>query len=103
VTALALRAAAGGAQFPIRVIPRSSRPQVGGLREGRLLVRVCAAPVDQAANDAVRRILADALDLPARALQITAGQSSRNKTIRAVGIPVAELAHRLRSRFSVLI
>jgi hypothetical protein len=42
----------------VRVIPRARRDEVGGERAGRLLVRTTAAPVDDAANEAVRRLVA---------------------------------------------
>ena len=72
-------------------MPRSSRTAVGGQRDGRLLVRVTAAPVDAAANEAVVRALADALDVPRRNGRIAAGMTSRNKTIEIAGTDEALL------------
>ena len=66
------------------------------MRDGRLLVRVTAPPVDAAANDAVIRALADALDLPRRAIRIATGASSRNKTVEIAGVDMsAAMAARL--------
>lgn len=72
--------AAAGVQLDLRVIPRSSRSAIDGVRDGRLLIRVTAAPVDSAANDAVIRLLSDALQVPRRAVSIVAGATGRNKT-----------------------
>jgi len=48
-------------RFRVWVTPRAARAAVGGTREGVLGVRVTAAPAAGAANEAVRRLLADAL------------------------------------------
>ena len=50
------------ASVDLRVIPRSPRDAVDGWRDGRLVVRVTAPPVDHAANEAVVAVLARALD-----------------------------------------
>jgi uncharacterized protein YggU (UPF0235/DUF167 family) len=68
-------------RLTIRVIPRSKRDEVGGERAGRLLVRTTAAPVDDAANAAVRRLIADHLDVPLRRVEIVSGHHSRDKVI----------------------
>ena len=53
----------------VRVIPRSPRTAVDGIRDGRVVVRVNAPPVDGAANDAVVAALAEALDAKAVRLE----------------------------------
>lgn len=58
---------------------------VDGERAGRVLVRVTAAPVDGRANEAVCRVLAAHLALPARALTVVAGHHGRDKVIQ-VGV-----------------
>ena len=74
-----------GAQDPehleIRVIPRAKRNEVGGDRGGRLLVRTTAAPVDDQANAAVCKLVAEHLGLPARRVQIVSGHHSRDKVL----------------------
>jgi uncharacterized protein YggU (UPF0235/DUF167 family) len=84
-----------GVRIDVRVLPRSSRTRVGGVRDGRLVVRVTAPPVDQAANDAVVSALAEALDLPRSAIRIIAGAQSRNKSVEVAGLDAAGLAARL--------
>jgi uncharacterized protein YggU (UPF0235/DUF167 family) len=58
-------------------------------------VRVVAAPEDGKANDAVVRLLADILALPARDVQIVSGRSSRDKTVALEGVPLHEIERRL--------
>ena len=70
----------------VRVIPRSSKPGLAGTREGAVLVRVNAPPVDGAANEALIEVLADALRVPRRAVTIVSGQRSRLKRVRVEGV-----------------
>jgi len=66
----------------VRVIPRAARNEVGGERNGRLLVRTTAAPVDDQANEAVRKQIAAYLGVHARDIEIVAGHHARDKTLR---------------------
>ena len=54
----------------VRVTPRAGRTTVAGVRDDVLLVKLAAAPVDGAANDALVGLLAGAFDVPKRAIQI---------------------------------
>jgi len=66
----------------VRVIPRAKRDEVAGERAGRLLVRTTAAPVDGKANAAVRKLVAAHFGVPTRAVEVIAGERSRDKTLR---------------------
>ncbi len=66
----------------VRVIPRARRDQVGGERDGRLVVRTVAAPTDGKANVAVTKLLAAHLGIPARRLELVAGHTARDKVFR---------------------
>lgn len=46
-----------------------------------MLVRTTAAPVDDAANAAVRRLVAAHFDVPVRRVEIVSGHHSRDKII----------------------
>jgi len=65
------------------------------VRDGQLIVKLAAAPVDGAANDALIAALSDALGLPRRAIAIAAGQRSRTKRVEFAGVTPATLAARL--------
>jgi len=73
-------------RLDVRVLPRASRNAVEGFRDGRLVIRVTAPPVDGAANVATVALLARTLDLAPRALRVVAGGTSRNKTIEIDGV-----------------
>ena len=70
----------------IRVIPRAGRSGFAGLRDGALLVRLAAAPVDGAANDELIALLAKTLKIPKRDITIVSGERSRSKRIRIAGL-----------------
>jgi uncharacterized protein YggU (UPF0235/DUF167 family) len=53
---------------------------------GELRVRVAAPPVDGAANDALLRLIADALDVAPRQVRLVRGASGRRKVIEVEGI-----------------
>lgn len=72
-------------RFAIRVMPRSSKNVVAGMRDGRLVVRVTAAPVDGAANEAVIKLLARTLGIGRSTIRIATGDSARNKVVEVVG------------------
>lgn len=90
-----VRAAPRGARVDVRVIPRSPRMGVEGVRDGRLLVRVTAPPVDSAANEAVVAVLADVLGVAKRSVRLVSGASARNKVVEIDSIDAATAARRL--------
>ena len=79
---------AHGIRLTVHVQPRAKVPGVGGLHGDALKVRVAAAPVDGAANDAVVRAVADAFDVSLRAVRVTTGASARRKVIEVDGATV---------------
>ena len=84
-----------GARLDLRVIPRAPHDGIDGERDGRVVVRVTAPPVDRAANNAVIGLLASRLGLPRRAIRIVTGEASRNKTVQIDGIDAATVRARL--------
>lgn len=66
----------------MRVTPGASRDEVK-IDDGTVQLRVTAPPADGAANEAVLRLLAAALDRPRRDLTLLRGATAR---IKLVGI-----------------
>jgi hypothetical protein len=93
--ALVVTLTASGVRLDVHVSPRASKSVISGVRDGRLLVRVTAAPVDDAANNAVIASLAKALNVPKRAIRIASGATSRNKRIEIAGLGEAAVRARL--------
>jgi uncharacterized protein (TIGR00251 family) len=77
-----------GVEIDVRLIPRSGRTELAGSRDGRLLVRVSAPPVEGAANEALIGLIAGTLAVPRRAVRIIAGERSRQKRIAVDGVSV---------------
>ena len=77
----------------IRVQPRAKRTEVAGEREGAVVIRVSAPPVDGKANEAVCRLVAERLGVPVRAVRIVRGETGRDKVVRVEGVD-AETARR---------
>lgn len=75
----------------VRVIPRAKRNEFSGERDGAIVVRLAAAPVEGAANDALVAFLADALGLPRRNFRILGGRQSRTKRIAIAGADLARV------------
>ena len=70
----------------VRVVPRAARPGLAGARDGALVVRLSAPPVEGAANAALIDLLMKTLGVPKRAITIISGQRSRLKRVRIEGV-----------------
>lgn len=86
-----------GVQVRLRVSPRAARNGCQGLHHDAdgntvLKVLVTSAPEAGRANKAVIAMLAKEWDLPKSALEIVAGNTSRNKTMVVGGDPTALMA-----------
>ena len=89
----------------VRVTPRAGRTAISGWYESPrstsertspiIQVKLAAAPVDGAANDALVALLAKSLDLPKRAIRIVSGERSRTKRIEIDGLTLDDVMRRL--------
>ena len=91
---LPLAATPGGLRVAVRVTPRGGRDALDGVATDadgvtRLRVRVRAAPVDGAANEALLAVLADAFGVRRAAVAIESGLSGRRKGVRVAGDPAS--------------
>jgi uncharacterized protein (TIGR00251 family) len=93
--ALDLRETATGLTLRVRVQPRASSDALSGEREGALVVRLTAPPVEGAANDALARVLAKALGVAPSAVSVVRGAAGRNKVVSVAGLDVATARERL--------
>lgn len=74
-----------GVILTIRVIPRASRSEVVGEHGDALKIKLASPPVDGAANDELIKLLAKSFEVSKSAVEITAGHTSKNKTVRITG------------------
>lgn len=69
-------------ELALHVQPGAKRTEVAGQHGTALKLRLAAPPVEGKANAALLRFLADAFDVPLRAVTLVRGETSREKTIR---------------------
>jgi uncharacterized protein YggU (UPF0235/DUF167 family) len=84
-----------GVSFRVRVVPRAGRSGVTGERGDALLIRLAAAPVDVAANEALIAMLAGILGCPKRGISIVGGERARDKVVRITGMDIARVSAKL--------
>ncbi|MGD0963469.1 MAG: DUF167 domain-containing protein [Candidatus Acidiferrales bacterium] len=77
--------------FAVRVAPQASRDAIAGEHAGALKVRLTAPPVDDRANEALRELLADSLNVPVSAVKIVTGTKSRIKRVSVAGVTQAHI------------
>jgi uncharacterized protein (TIGR00251 family) len=78
-------------EVAVRVLARARRDHVEGERNGRVLVRLTAPPVDGAANAALCRLIAERAGVPRAKVQIARGKTSRDKVVRVAGVEAGAL------------
>ncbi len=90
-----LRPQTDGVLLSLKLQPRASRNEIGDVLGQELRVKVTAPPVDAAANDALVRFLAKALDCPRNHVELLRGHTSRHKTVKIYGLAAEEVASKL--------
>src|ERR1700719_1145919 len=86
-----IRERQGGLSFLVRVQPRASLNEIDGEWQGALRVRLNVPPVEGRANEALRRFLADCLNVPLAAVKIASGQRGRLKRIEVLGAKAEQI------------
>jgi uncharacterized protein (TIGR00251 family) len=79
----------------LKVQPRASKDQLGGVLGSELKIKLTAPPVESAANEALVRFLAEILDCPRGAVQLVRGQTSRHKTVLVRGLSAEQISAKL--------
>ena len=92
---LDLRTSGAFLTLRVRVQPRASQDALGGEREGALVVRLTAPPVEGAANEALVRFLGKTLGVAPSAVRVVSGASGRNKVVSVAGLDAATARERL--------
>lgn len=82
-------------RIALKVVPGSTREGIAGWLGDALKVRVRAPAEAGRANEAVVRVVAEALGLPRDAVRIASGSSSPKKTLEIDGLDLATLRARI--------
>ena len=88
---LPIQLTANGILLRLRVVPRASRTQIVGIQGGMVRIRLAAAPVDGAANEALIRFLAERAAVPRSAVRVVSGQTSRSKVVVINGATLEQI------------
>jgi uncharacterized protein len=83
------------AELRVRLQPRARRDEIAGERDGAVVVRVTAPPVDGRANAALVRLIAKRAGVAKRRVEVVRGERARDKLIRVEGIGGPELRRAL--------
>lgn len=83
------------ATLKVKVVPGASRDRIVGMLGDALKVQVSAAPQRGKANEAVVRLLAQALGIKPTAIALVGGAAQPRKTFSVSGLRPDELAARL--------
>jgi uncharacterized protein len=79
----------------LHIVPRASETTIAGRHGDALKIRIAAPPVGGAANTELIRFLSERLGVPRAAIAITAGASSRRKTVSVQGLETETALRRL--------
>jgi uncharacterized protein (TIGR00251 family) len=82
-------------RIAIRVQPRAARDEIAGAREGALLVRVTAPPVDGRANEAACKLIAKRLGVAPSRVSVVRGAAARDKLVEVEGLQAEALRRAL--------
>ena len=80
-----------GAVLNLRIVPRAAKNAIAGEHGDALKIRLCAPPVDGAANAALVEFLAETFALPRNRVQLLSGQTSRTKRVLLAGLSAAQV------------
>jgi hypothetical protein len=92
-----LRPQPDGVLLAIKLQPRASSNEIGSPIGQELKVKVTAPPVDDAANEALVRLLADHFACGRNRVELVRGHTSRHKLIKLIGLSEAAVTARLQS------
>ena len=84
-----------GVRLAIKLQPRASKNEISGPHGSELRIRVTAAPVNSAANEALIRLLADTLDCPRGKVELIRGHTAKHKVVKVYGVKPTAIMARL--------
>ena len=86
-----------GAVLNLRIVPRAHKNAIQGELGDALKIRLCAPPVEGAANAALIEFLSDTFSLPRARIQLLAGATSRNKRVLLAGFTASAIRSQIQA------
>jgi hypothetical protein len=84
-----------GVRIAVKAVPGSSRDRIAGVHGDELKVCVAAPPEKGKANARICELVAEALSVPVREVEVASGAASAHKVVLVRGIDAATAAQRL--------
>jgi uncharacterized protein (TIGR00251 family) len=84
-----------GVSVRVRVIPRAQRSEIVGIKDGAVVVRLNAPPVDGKANEVLLEVMVRKLGVRKSQVQLTSGEKSRNKILSIAGLARSDVTRLL--------
>ena len=84
----------------VYVQPRASRNRIAGMHGQAIKICITAPPVENKANEAVIRFMADFFGVPKSYISIKSGRQSRNKKVLISNLALAEAEEILSRSFA---
>jgi len=95
VDKISIRETAGAATISVKVVPGSSRDKVVGVLGDCLKIATSAAAEKGRANAAVAKLIAKALGVDRRAVELASGPTNPRKEFRIAGMSADAVRQRL--------
>lgn len=80
-----------GCEIAVRLQARARANEIVGEREGSIVVRVTAPPLDGRANEALCRLIAKRAGIGVRRVSILRGAGSREKVVGVEGLSLIHI------------
>ena len=82
-------------ELKVRVIPNARKDEVGGFREGELVLRLNAPAIEGKANRAAVEFVSRFLGVSRSGVRLLRGERSRHKIFQIVGLNSSDLERKL--------
>ena len=84
------KAEAKAVTLSVRIQPRASKNEIIKTENGGIKIRLTAPPVDNAANEALIKLLSNTFSVAKSQVEIVSGHTSRDKIVRIEGVGSAD-------------
>ncbi|MHC4221797.1 MAG: DUF167 domain-containing protein [Planctomycetota bacterium] len=85
----------GGVVLGLKVVPGSNKSCLAGVLDGRLKVKISAAPQRGRANESLLKFLSKQLGVQKKAVSIISGETNPVKRVQVLGVSAEKLLGKL--------
>jgi uncharacterized protein (TIGR00251 family) len=85
-------------RLEVYIQPRASKTELAGMYDGLIKIRIAAPPVENAANRALIKFIAQHLGIAKSCVRVVSGGTNRRKVLEVDGVTADLIAARLGPR-----